>query len=85
MGKTYGYTPQRYALITLFTSGTPDFKAAEKLIRQGADVNDQGDDKYENMLSEILLGYWLSGIDDGFRPVSFLLETMDADVEQSHV
>lgn len=63
MGKTYGYTPQSYALITLFTSGAPDFKAAEKLIRQGADVNDQGDDKYENILSEILVGYWQSGID----------------------
>ena len=63
MEKTYGYAPLSYALINLFESGPPDFAAAEELIRQGADVNDQGDDKSENVLSEILGGYWQSGID----------------------
>lgn len=54
---TYGYKPLSYELITLFRSGAPDFAAAEDLIRRGADVNDQGDDKGENVLSEILMGY----------------------------
>ncbi len=63
MSKPYGYNPLSYALIELFTSGLPDFEAAEKLIQQGADVNDQGDDKGENVLSEILGGYWQAGID----------------------
>ena len=63
MAKTYGYTPISYELIKLFQSGVPDFAAAEKLIQQGADVNDQGDDKDENVLSEILGGYWQAGID----------------------
>lgn len=63
MDKTYGYTPLSYALITLFTSGAPNFAVAEDLITKGADVNDQGDDKGENVLSEILRGYWQSGID----------------------
>ncbi len=63
MEKTYGYTPLSYELLHLFRSGIPDFEAAEKLIQQGADVNDQGDDKDDNVLSEILWGYWQSGID----------------------
>lgn len=63
MDKTYGYSPLSYALINLFTSGLPDFEAAEKLIQQGADVNGQGDYKDENVLSEILGGYWQTGID----------------------
>lgn len=63
MEKTYGYTPLSYELLHLFRSGIPDFEAAEKLIQQGADVNDQGDDTDENVLSEILGGYWQSGID----------------------
>ena len=64
MGNTYGYKPLSYELITLLRSGAPDFAAAEDLIRRGADVNDQGDDKGENVLSEILMGYWQSGTDD---------------------
>ncbi len=63
MAKTYGYTPLSYKLMNLFQSGLPDFEAAENLIQQGADVNDQGDDKDENVLSEILGGYWQAGID----------------------
>ncbi|MBQ9459736.1 MAG: hypothetical protein IJU66_07355 [Oscillospiraceae bacterium] len=58
MKNTYGYKPLSYELIDLFQSGAPDFAAAEDLIRRGADVNDQGDDKGENVLSEILMGYW---------------------------
>ena len=56
MNAMYGYTPLSYALIELFESENPDFLTAEKLIQQGADVNDQGDDKSENVLSEILYG-----------------------------
>jgi len=57
MESKYGYTPLSYALIELFESDSPDFSIAEKLIQQGADVNNQGDDKSENVLSEILYGY----------------------------
>lgn len=57
MSNTYGYKPLSYELITLFQSGAPDFDAAEDLIRRGADVNDQGNHKYENVLSEIIMGY----------------------------
>lgn len=64
MGNTYGYKPLSYELITLLRSGAPDFAAAEDLIQRGADVNDQGNDKGENVLSEILMGYWQSGTDD---------------------
>lgn len=65
MKDTYGYTPLSYELIELFRSGAPDFDAAEELIRRGADVNDQGDDQDENVLSEILMGYWWSSTADG--------------------
>lgn len=65
MKDTYGYTPLSYELIELFRSGAPDFEAAETLIRHGADVNDQGDDQGENVLSEILMGYWESSTADG--------------------
>ena len=58
MENTYGYKPLSYELIKLFRSGAPDFSAAEDLINRGADVNDQGDDKGENVLSQILWGYW---------------------------
>ena len=61
MENTHGYNPLSWQLIRLFQSGAPDFEAAEKLIDQGADINDQGDDKEENVLSEIIQGYWDSG------------------------
>ena len=61
MENTHGYNPLSWQLIRLFQSGEPDFEAAEKLIGQGADINDQGDDKDENVLSEIIQGYWDSG------------------------
>ena len=67
MDNTYGYKPQSYELINLFQSGAPDFEAAQELIQCGADVNDQGNDKGENVLSEILMGYWQSGFSDDIQ------------------
>ena len=64
MKNTYGYTPLSYELIDLFRSGAPDFEKAADLIKRGADVNDQGNDKEENVLSEILCGYWQSTTGD---------------------
>lgn len=60
MAYDYGYGDLGNKLITLFRSGAPDFATAEELIRQGADVNAQGKDDDENILSEILSGYWWS-------------------------
>lgn len=67
MKDIYGYQPLSYELIESFCSGAPNFDAAETLIRRGADVNDQGDDKHENVLSEILMGYWWSSTGDGVQ------------------
>lgn len=64
MEKIYGYNPLSYELINLFRSGRPNFVVAEELISKGADVNDQGEDKDENVLSEILMGYWQSATGD---------------------
>ena len=69
MTNTFGYKPLSYELITLFRSGAPDFTAAEELIRRGADVNDQGDDKSSNVLSEILLYYHFSSSADQMQEV----------------
>ncbi len=76
MEATYGYTPLSYALIELFVSDSPDFSIAEELIRQGADVNNQGDDKSENVLSEILYGYHsnFSGDMSLAKIISFFLD-----------
>ena len=60
MKETFGYKPLSWELIELLTSGAPDFVAAEELIQRGADVNDQGNNKGENVLSDILWGYWQS-------------------------
>lgn len=59
MAYDYGYGELENKLIELFRSGKPDFDAAEELIRQGADVNAIGKNDDENILSEILNGYWL--------------------------
>jgi len=67
MNNTFGYNPLSYELIDLFRSGAPDFEAAEDLIRRGADVNDQGDDKSENVLSEIIFNYCASSSADGMQ------------------
>lgn len=56
----YGYGDLGNKLIELFRSGAPDFDAAEELIRQGADINAVGNRNSENVLSEILNGYWWS-------------------------
>lgn len=58
MNGDYGYGEFENKLIALFRSGAPDFEAAEEIIRQGADVNAVGRDEEENILSEILNGYW---------------------------
>lgn len=60
MAYDYGYGDLGNKLIELFRSGAPDFDAAEELIRQGADINAIGKDDDENILSEILSGYWWS-------------------------
>ncbi len=60
MSYDYGYGNLENKLIKLFRSGAPDFVAAEELIRQGADVNATGKNADENILSEILHGYWCS-------------------------
>lgn len=60
MSYDYGYGELENRLIELFRSGAPDFNSAEKLIRQGADVNATGKDPEENILSIILHGYWWS-------------------------
>ena len=55
-----GFGVLENSLIDLFRSGAPDFDDAEKLIEQGADVNAIGKELDENVLSNILMGYWQS-------------------------
>ncbi len=64
MAYDYGYGEYGNQLVELFRSGAPDFEAAEELIRQGADVNAVGKKDDENILSEILMGYWDSTFGD---------------------
>lgn len=64
MAYDYGYGELNNRLIELFESGTPDFEAAKGLINQGADLNAIGRDDGENILSEILGGYWWSEYDE---------------------
>ena len=64
MAYDYGYGEFGNELIELFRFGTPDFNSAEELIRQGADLNAIGKDENQNILSEILCGYWHSCISD---------------------
>lgn len=80
MSYNYGYGDLENKLITLFRSGAPDFDAAEELIRQGADINAIGKDDEENILSEILSGYWWSAYGD---PVSNACDDCD-DCEHDH-
>ena len=51
-------------LIALFRSGAPDFRAAEELIAKGADLNAKGRWPGENVLTQILEGYWCSEFGD---------------------
>lgn len=62
----YGYGCLEDKLIALFRSGKPDFETADELIRLGADMNAEGKDDDENILSEILSGYWWSETGDEF-------------------
>lgn len=64
MSYSYGYGELEDRLITLFQSGPPDFKAAEELIRQGADLNAVGESEDENILYNILGGYWTAALGD---------------------
>lgn len=64
MAYDYGYGDLENKLIELFRSGAPDFGSAEKLIRQGADINAIGKNNCKNILSEILSGYWWSEYGD---------------------
>ena len=63
MSYEYGYGKLEDEHISLFRSGAPDFEAAEKLIEQGADLNADGSTE-DNILSEILRGYWWSELGD---------------------
>ena len=64
MGFDLGYGKLGDELIVLFRSGAPDFEAAEELMKQGADINAVGKADDENILSEILSGYWWSKFGD---------------------
>lgn len=64
MACDYGYGDLENKLIELFRSGAPDFDTAGELIRQGADINAIGKYDDENILSEILSGYWWSNYGD---------------------
>lgn len=66
MSYDYGYGDLGDQLLKLFWAGEPDFAAAEELIRQGADVNALGKNDDENILSEILFGYWQTQYGGGF-------------------
>lgn len=70
MAYDYGYGDLGNKMIELFQSGAPDFEAAEELIRQGADLNAIGKDDDENILSEILTGYWWSKYGDTISDAS---------------
>lgn len=58
MGWDYGYGKLENEIIDLFCSVEPDFNKAEELIEAGADLNAKGKEEDENILSEILMGYW---------------------------
>jgi len=54
----HGYGTLEDKLIAVLSmSGPPDFETADELIRLGADVNAEGPDDDDNVLSEILCGY----------------------------
>ncbi len=53
----YGYGELEDKLISLLKLGEPDLETAEELIRLGADINADGRDDDENILSEILRCY----------------------------
>ncbi len=78
MSHEYGYGVLEDQLIDLFCcSGSPHFEAAEALIARGADLNavsPQTSD--ENVLSEILQGYWYTE-----DPVDFSPEEIDLDAD----
>ncbi|MBD5100939.1 MAG: hypothetical protein HDT29_06815 [Clostridiales bacterium] len=64
MAYDYGYDELSNKLIELFYTCNPDYKTAEELIKQGADVNAIGKNDDENILSTILSNFGLLGNDD---------------------
>lgn len=79
MAYDYEYGVLGEKMIELFSKGAPDFEAAEELIKQGADLNAEGNDDEENILSEILQGYWMSAQDDTDRDVCDSCDEDDCD------
>ena len=54
----HGFGPLENKLISLLTmSGPPDFETADELLRLGANLNAEGREDDENVLSEVLCGY----------------------------
>lgn len=62
----YGYGDLEDKIICLFRSGAPDFETANKLIELGADLNAEGKYDDENILSEIIAGYWWTETGGGY-------------------
>ena len=60
MAFAYGYGELEDQIIRLLRMDPPDFTAAERLIAKGANLNASGNDPDENILSEILSGFWQS-------------------------
>lgn len=61
----YEYGTLEDELVTMFRTASPDFQKAEELVALGADLNaTSSNDNYENMLAEILIGYWYSAHSD---------------------
>lgn len=55
----YGYGELEDQIVSLFRHYPPDFAKAEELLCRGANLNARsGKDPDDNMLSEILCGYW---------------------------
>lgn len=65
----YGYGFLEDKLIAVFSqSGPPDFDTADELLRLGADVNAEGPDDEDNVLSQILCGYTCWHVEDDEYP-----------------
>lgn len=63
LGYDHGYGELSNKMIELFRSACPDFAAAEELIKKGVDLNAEGTDEDENLLSVILREYAFSSYD----------------------
>ena len=63
MAFDYGYGKLENELIELLRTAAPDFEKAKELIEAGADINKSNSDGDENVLSEIIGGYWFTKFD----------------------